>query len=559
MESGELKHAVNEYLENSLAHYMKKNNPSLYDRVMDYSQFLNNNKKVKMMQRCWHIINDVDHIVLCQFCKKIPVSWNTAGLYYTYCTASCANKSPIKKAKTEAIFLEKYGTTSYTQTASFKEKAQLTFLERYGTRHYTQSEDYAEKTKKINQTRHGVDYYFQSKEFYEKASVTFRENYGAEYRKEVPDEIKEKMVETNRNKYGSDWYLTSEEKLQLNAKYHDRHNDKRLTPEQWNLLHDREYLIKLHHDDKNTLSEIASLLKVDDTTICNYFNFHDIKVYKFYKSGMETEMFNFLSMIPDIEIESSVRTIIYPWELDIFVSSHNIALEFNGLYWHSERFKDKNYHKTKTDLCKKKGISLLHIFEDEWLEKKDLIKDKLLHILGKSSKEKIYARKCTIIEINTESKRKFFDANHIQGDGLSTINYGLEYGGELVAVLGFDKEKDHYILNRYATNKNVVGGFTKLLKHFEREYNYPKIITFVDLRWSEGKLFYNSGFKLESELPPDYYWTKRENRWHKSNWRHSEMKNKLENYDPNLSETENMHNHGFLKIWDCGKLKFIKN
>ena len=210
-------------------------------------------------------------------------------------------------------------------------------------------------------------------------------------------------------------------------------------------------------------------------------------------------------------------------------------------------------------MCQKKGIRLIQIFEHEWLEKEKLIKEKILNIVGQSTSPTVYARKCNIIEVSKKEKRNFFEANHIQGDGPSSINYGLEHDGELVAVIGFIKQKDHFVLNRFATSCNVPGGFTRLLKHFEREHNTPKIITFADLRWSEGDLYKNTGSALDKELSPDYYWCKNKKVYHKFNFRHTSGLKKLENYDPNLSEVENMHNHGFYRIYDAGKLRFTKN
>ena len=202
---------------------------------------------------------------------------------------------------------------------------------------------------------------------------------------------------------------------------------------------------------------------------------------------------------------------------------------------------------------------MVSIFENEWKENSELIKNKLRNILNTSHSEKIYARKCSIKSVDTKEKRQFFNTNHIQGDGPSSINYGLYHDNQLVACIGFIKQKDHFVLNRYATSCNVVGGFTKLLTHFEREYNKPKIVTFADLRWSEGDLYKKTGFIMDKELKEDYYWVKGSKVWHKFNFRHSLMKTKLENYDPNLSESENMYKHGFNKIYDCGKLRFIKN
>ena len=60
----------------------------------------------------------------------------------------------------------------------------------------------------------------------------------------------------------------------------------------------------------------------------------------------------------------------------------HIAIEYNGLRWHSEEFnKDKNYHLNKLIKCNEKGIRLIQIFEDEWIEKQEIVLKKIKHIL----------------------------------------------------------------------------------------------------------------------------------------------------------------------------------
>jgi len=252
------------------------------------------------------------------------------------------------------------------------------------------------------------------------------------------------------------------------------------------------------------------------------------------------------------------RDIIHPYEIDIIVD--NVAIEYCGLFWHSEMKKAKLYHRAKHDMCKEKGIRLIQIFEDEWINNKELIKQKIKNILKLNDSDRIYARRCKIEEVGIEAKAAFFNTNHIQGNGPSSINYGLMHNEALVACIGFIKNNDgSYTLNRYATSCSVIGGFSKLLNHFERIYNKPKIITFADLRWSDGELYYKTGFKLDKILEPDYFWVKHNQRFHKFNFRHSGGLRRLEHYDSSLSEAENMRNHGFFKIYDAGKLRFFKN
>jgi hypothetical protein len=119
--------------------------------------------------------------------------------------------------------------------------------------------------------------------------------------------------------------------------------------------------------------------------------------------------------------------------------------------------------------------------------------------------------------------------------------------------------QQHY-LNRYATNCRVPGGFSKLLKYFQTNYEWQQLISFADLRWSNGGLYEKTGWKLDSILPPDYYYSPDgRNRYHKFNYRRKNLPKLLKDFDPELSERENCNNNGILRIWDCGKLRYIIN
>lgn len=259
----------------------------------------------------------------------------------------------------------------------------------------------------------------------------------------------------------------------------------------------------------------------------------------------------------DIKFTTNDRTIIPPKELDIWIESRSLAIEYCGLYWHSETCgKTKNYHKSKMDACNRKGIRLITIFEDEWIHRKPQVTKKILSILGLSNDRHVYARKCSIVTVDGATKRQFFAQNHIQGDGLSSINIGLEFDKELVAVSGFTKHQGKYYLTRYATSTCVVGGFSRLMKHFTRHYQWDQIVSFADLRWSVGALYETTGWALDSLLPPDYSYVEGNVRRHKFNYRRRALPKILKTFDPKLSEKQNCDNNGILRIWDCGKQRW---
>ena len=284
-------------------------------------------------------------------------------------------------------------------------------------------------------------------------------------------------------------------------------------------------------------------------------------------SKEEVNICNYLHSI-DIACKQRVKNIINPYELDIYIPDKKLAIEYNGVIWHSEKFgKDKNYHLMKTELCEKQGIRLIHIFEDEWIEHEEIVKSKLKHILGcDMDLPKIFARKCIIKEIDVTKAREFLEKNHIQGFSRSSVYLGCFYNGNLVGVMSFKKEtkdSDKWELTRFATdiNKHCVGVGGKLFKYFVNNYNPSEVKSFADRRWTMDKnnnLYIKLGFYVDNILKPDYHYVVGNQRLHKFGFRKKIL---LKKY-PNSGLTEDMTEHeicqklGFQRIYDCGLIKY---
>jgi len=250
-------------------------------------------------------------------------------------------------------------------------------------------------------------------------------------------------------------------------------------------------------------------------------------------------------------------------ELDIIIPSKNIAIEFDGLYWHNEfRKTDKNYHLNKTIECNKNGLRLVHIFEDEWSDKKEIVKSRLKSILGINT-DKIFARKCLIQEIDNKICKEFLEKNHIQGSINSSIRYGLFYDDELVSVMTFCKPRknlgqenkdNEYELLRFCSKLNtiVVGGASRLFKHFIKEYNPSTIISYADRRWNTGQVYENMGFEFTHFSEPNYFYIIGQQRYNRFSFRKDVLVK--QGFDKNKSEHEIMIERGIYRIYDCGCL-----
>lgn len=275
-------------------------------------------------------------------------------------------------------------------------------------------------------------------------------------------------------------------------------------------------------------------------------------------SKEETEVVAFLQSL-NVIVETNQRNIITPKELDIILPDFKIAIEYNGLYWHSSAIPnfDKYHLKTKTDLCKKEGYRLIHIFSDDWKFKNEIIKS-ILRMVTNKIESKIFARKCFCIQIDKNIAKKFLIKNHIQGYVISSIHYGLFYQDELLQVMSFKKDKESFNLVRFATclNSQVIGGASKLFKHFQRNVVFQSVYTFADLSMFSGKLYSILGFKKVKEILIDYSYIINGKRKHKFGFRRKRLQKLFSNFDTNKSELENTRSNYIYRIYDCGKIKY---
>lgn len=283
-----------------------------------------------------------------------------------------------------------------------------------------------------------------------------------------------------------------------------------------------------------------------------------------HSSSAESEIYDFITKEIGLIAVQCDKTKIGD-ELDIFIPDKNVAIEFDGLYWHSEsKGKSKNYHLNKTEKCEEHGIRLIHIFEDEWQFKKEIAKSRLLSILGQN-KYKIYARDCVIKPINSKISSDFINRNHLQGNVNAKYRYGLYHNGELVSVmtfcglrknLGNKSADDEYELLRFCNklNTSVIGGASKLLKCFIKEMKPKRIISYADKRWSNGDLYHKLGFTHIRDSKPNYFYVVNKRRENRFKYRKSELVK--QGFDKDKSEHEIMRERGIPRIYDCGNMVF---
>ena len=279
-------------------------------------------------------------------------------------------------------------------------------------------------------------------------------------------------------------------------------------------------------------------------------------------SQSESDLSDFISSIlpKETEICRNDRSVIPPKELDMYVPEKHIAIEFNGLYWHSEaNGKDRRYHFDKWKRCHEQGIQLITVWEDDWRDEPEIVKSMLKHKLGVDDSQRIGARKCEVKESDFRVARDFLNANHIQGFVQGSRYISLVNDGEIVAMSVFQKHGDELVLARYATSITVMGGQSKILSYVDNNIPYSRMVTFADHEVSDGGLYERTGWMRDKEIPPDYRYVYDGVRRHKFGFRKIRFKN-----DPNLlwvdglKERELAELNHINRVWDCGKTRFVR-
>lgn len=279
-------------------------------------------------------------------------------------------------------------------------------------------------------------------------------------------------------------------------------------------------------------------------------------------SIVQNDLYDFLTSITEVHFND--KSILTPLEIDCYLPEYELGIEYNGLYWHSEGHNnrygfstDKNRHQLKARVALEKGVRLLQFWEHEWATKQALIKSMILHRIGVVQR-KLNARHLTVTRITDREARDFYNRNHLQGHRSAKLHLSL--GGVILlsmAPLGIDE----WEIIRIASEQMCVvrGGIAKLLTHFIRTYHPKRIFTFADLRYSVGDLYSKLGFSLLHMTRPNYFYYKGKIFYSRHQCQKKKLHKLLENFNPDLSESVNMFNHGFRRVWDAGHLKFVMN
>jgi hypothetical protein len=431
-----------------------------------------------------------------------------------------------KKCKLKKNNLEKWGVENPFQLDIVKEKIKKTNLEKWGVENPSQN---VEINKKVRESISKLDKESVNK----KRESTNLEKWGVKNVSQS-EEIKGKKEETNIKNWGSSNNKKSESFRKGN----------------FNIAKDKNYIKYLQEGkslfncdcDENHNFEIDIDVyskrvkwKTIICTECNPINKH--------QSGKEILLLNYIKSIYSGEVVQNFR--IERMEIDIYLPQLNLGFEFNGVWWHSDEYKRKSFHLDKTNFFTKREIKLIHIWEDDWDIKSDIIKSQIKNWLGLSNR--IWARNCHVKEVTVSDSIEFLNKNHIQGGIGSNLKLGLYYKNELISLMTFDNLEGrkrmttgNWNINRFCNKlgSTVVGGASKIFKYFIKNYEVKRVISYSDKDWSTGGLYEKLKFTKISENSVDYKYVVDGKRVHKSNFKG------IEKEIP------------YPKIWDCGKIKW---
>lgn len=517
--------------------YLLNKYPDIHKKVVDFcdNDFL---KSKPFKEKVWHFIYEKKTQPKCGECgKDLKFKRSLKEGYGKYCSLTCTNKNKEHIDKVKTTNLEKYGGVSPIHSEVIKNKVKTTNKKKYGVENPFQRVDMVEKGF-LN--KHGVKHVSQVKGVLEKRKLTNLEKYG------VLNNLNQKEVLVKTHETRRENFLKKYERFNFKNHIGDVLTIK---------CEDCGNNYEIH---RNSFRYRTSV-NINPCTVCNPIDES--------ASIQEKELQNYVKSLMGDECVLNDRKLITPKELDIFIPNKNMAIEYNGVYWHNELYVEKDYHLKKYLECKTKGVDLIQIFQDEWEGKSDIFKSMLRNRLGLNHNvDRVYARKCKIRILKNKEHREFLNNNHIQGSTGASVKYGLYYNDELVSVMTFGKLRKslgskhvdgEWELIRFCNklNINVIGGASKLFKHFIKEHNPQKIISFSDNRFFSGKMYEVLGFKFDSYTKPSYFYVINGVRHHRFNFRKDILVK--DGFDPNKTEHQIMLERGYYRVYDCGNKKWV--
>lgn len=526
-------------------------NQSLVARLVELTPFLPSD--ASLMQRLWHARNNMGEIPKCKMCSNLA-KWTSRSSshgkghrYSLYCSNSCRALDP-----------------------DVNDRRKKTCIERHGHDKSLSNKDHLAKTRKTSLENNGVMFPLQNEAIRKETARSLQDHYGDNALETIRAIGREKL----KHKYGD----VSFGQMFSGSEFKDRGAaTKKVNWLSTRLSYFESIGVTLlsdptEHQNINTVldwectkcnTQFKSQIRDGRTPRCpTCFPLNRV-------NWQQQELVEFVRTLEPSALDN-VRSVIPPKELDVYVPEKRVAIEFNGLYWHSDYHNNLDphqYHLNKTERCEELGLRLIHVFHDEWVNKRAIVESIITRALGCDPQRVLYGRKCTIRAIDAVTCNTFLNENHIQGEDRSSVRYGLFHNDELVGVMTFgssrfDKQYQwecHRLAFKIGTA--VVGGSARLFNRFIVDRDPESIVSYSDRRFFTGAVYSELGFQFHSNTKPAYYYIHSKEACAVRHSRYKFQKYKLpsilECYDPSQSESANMVSNGYGRIWDCGNKKWV--
>lgn len=416
--------------------------------------------------------------------------------------------------KREEVSLERDGVKNSSQRKEVKQKIK-------DSKKYVDEQAALAKRRSTCLEKYGSANIAQSDYCKEKYKETCLEKYGVENVSSV-DEFKEKRKKTNKERYGHEYYLGSQDRVEKSIKTKIENGQ-----------------IQLHEGlNKKEWSQKLGLSHSHFSELVNKYGWDYAVSHEKQRTGIEQLIFDYLTEL-GIQFEYNKKLDrFYP---DFLIPEHNLIIEVDGLFWHSDEVqKDDDYHVNKRSEYIKMGYTPLFFREDEILNKFDIVKSIISNKLGLS--QRLFARKLTIGKLSKEDSAKFFNENHLMGNGQGQTFTLLDKDIPVCAIKMRRRKGDNWEVSRFCPKMgySIVGGFSKLLKAFERECDPNQVMTFIDKRYGSGEYLSDLGFESQS-CSKSFRWTDGQRSYHRMKF-----------------PSNTGYEHGLAKIWDCGQARWVK-
>lgn len=539
------------------AFWSRRDADHLYKEILNYKL-----QDSDTIQACvYNYINNISTLPTCVCGNQINKFKSFKEGYSEFCSLSCLHKSDKVREKVikttlerygfecalqnkEQYMMDKYGVTNAGMLSHVPLKTKSTKLRLYGSETYNNPEK-NKNTRKINNT--------SCKEVSKRVAAEYLDKYGVDIMFNARKSFQDDTGYDNPSKSA-----TVQQKKKENAirKYGVNFQSRHLKPNATELIDNKEYL------SSKSVREIMEETGYSQGHISKYLIKHGIT--DIFKSSGEKDICNFIKTFYDGEIIINSRSIIKPLELDIFLPEFNLAIEYNGTYWHSDQYVQT--HRTKFQECNNKGIYLLQIFDFQWFDDRTrAILQSMIKIRCNIVEKRIFARKCEIRDVSSNAAKQFLHDNHLDGKCNSSVKYGLFYQEELVSLMTFGCSRftdNEYELIRFCNKIGnlVIGGANKLLSFFEHNNDVKYLTSFSDNLYSNGNLYKTLGFNKVGETQGFFFVDTKGTKIHRMFLQKHKVKEMYpESFDESLTGKENVKNAGFFLIYDACQSKWIRN